>query len=492
MSRIMRIDENHAASHQNEGLKKVAATRRPVLGELGNRVLRHGSQDLLVKGGEKGSSLKAANPTLKNIKPRVDTRWKKTENVAVGAVTKKPITRSDASKTVADVKHVVITGAKTQSTAQEAVKVQVQLNKGNEVKHVGLKREESQLSLRSLAKQNRKGQQKTSCSSASSTEDIAQSSNVPAKTERLDTHSQKLLESIENIDINDAANPILLSEYVNDIYNYLNRLESTPGYALQENFLDGQKEVTHKMRTILIDWINEVHHQFKLDIDTYHMTVSLIDRYLQKVKTVPKRQLQLVGVTAMFIASKYEELFPPEIHDFVFITDDTYQKQQILDMEKEIVKQLDFNLGKPLPTHFLRRFSKAAKASDINHVLAKYLIELASVDYSTAHYKPSEIAAAALYISLYLFPVSSRGGNGSSSGKIWNRTVEHYTHFSVQDLTPIVRRLASVVKLVPRMMEKKVKSMWLKYSSSKLQCISTHPKLKGVEMDALIERDLPQ
>uniref|UniRef100_A0A182QB00 Uncharacterized protein n=1 Tax=Anopheles farauti TaxID=69004 RepID=A0A182QB00_9DIPT len=195
------------------------------------------------------------------------------------------------------------------------------------------------------------------------------------------------------------------------------------------------------MRTILIDWINEVHHQFKLEIDTYHMTVSLIDRYLQKVKSVPKKKLQLVGVTAMFVASKYEELFPPEIHDFVFITDDTYQKYQILEMEKEMVKVLDFQLGKPLPTHFLRRFSKAAKASDVNHVLAKYLIELASVDYSTAHYKPSE-------------------------------------------------RLANVIKAVPKMMEKKLKSPWLKYSSSKLQCISTHPKLRGEEIERML-KELP-
>lgn len=489
MSRIMRIDENHAAANVNEGMKKVGAARRPALGELGNRVIRHASQELLGKGTEKGATLKGVNPTLKNIKPRVDTRWRKGENVAVAAVAKKPITRSDSIKSVAEVQAVVNAGAKHPPTAQEVVKVQVQLNKGNEVRHVGLKREESQLSLRTLAKQNRKAQHKTSSSSTSSS-DENEAISLTKKTERLDTHSQKLLESIENIDINDAWNPMLVSEYVNDIYSYLNRLESAPGYVLRENFLDGHKEITHKMRTILIDWINEVHSQFKLDIDTYHMTVSLIDRYLQKVKTVPKKKLQLVGVTAMFVASKYEELFPPEIHDFVFITDDTYQKHQILEMEMEIVKTLEFNLGKPLPTHFLRRFSKAAKASDINHVLAKYIIELASVEYSTAHYKPSEIAAAALYISLYLFPPTSRGGS-ASSGKIWTKTLEHYTHFSVQDLAPIVQRLANVIKSVPKMMEKKVKAAWLKYSVTKNQFISTHTKLKGEEIDMLIKQVLP-
>lgn len=107
------------------------------------------------------------------------------------------------------------------------------------------------------------------------------------------------MEGIENIDINDAWNPMLVSDYVNDIYDYLNSLEDV--FAIRENFLDGHKQVgfktvrkcyywttqmiqlqiNHKMRTILIDWINEVHYQFKLEIDTYHMTVSIIDRYLQ-------------------------------------------------------------------------------------------------------------------------------------------------------------------------------------------------------------------
>ncbi|XP_053674083.1 G2/mitotic-specific cyclin-B-like [Anopheles nili] len=489
MSRIMRIDENHAAANMNEGMKKATVVRRPVLGELGNKVFRNASHELVGKAGEKGMALKGSNMTLKNIKPRVDTRWKKAENVVVAAIAKKPVTRSDSLKSTTEGKLRPNAVVKQEPAVHDAVKVNVQLNKGHEMKFVTLKREDSQLSLRSLAKQTRKIKQKsTSTSSASSSDE----SEIIVKTkspEKLDNHSQSLLQSIENIDANDAWNPMLVSEYVNDIYKYLNKLESSPGYALCENFLDGQKEITHKMRTILIDWMNEVHHQFKLDIDTYHMTVSLIDRYLQKVKTVPKKKLQLVGVTAMFIASKYEELFPPEIHDFVFITDDTYQKHQILEMEIEMVKTLEFNMGKPLPTHFLRRFSKAAKASDVNHVLAKYLIELASVDYSTAHYKPSEIAAAALYISLYLFPLSSHGRN-ESGGRIWTTTLEHYTNYSVKELAPIVQRLAKVIKNVPKMMEKKIKSPWVKYSSSKLQCISTHSKLKGPEIDILIQSKL--
>lgn len=161
------------------------------------------------------------------------------------------------------------------------------------------------------------------------------------------------------------------------------------------------------MRSVLLDWINEVHFQFMLENETYHMAVSMIDRYLQSVSTTSRKQLQLVGVSALFLASKYEELLPPDIADFVYVTDDTYSKRQILDMEKQIFKALQFHLGKPLPIHFLRRFSKAAgHVGDRQYILAKYLIELASIDYGMTHYKPSEVSYDFLLVTLVFLQAS--------------------------------------------------------------------------------------
>lgn len=68
------------------------------------------------------------------------------------------------------------------------------------------------------------------------------------------THSHKLIEEVENIDINDAWNPMLVSEYVNDIYNYLNRLEET--FAIQENFLEGHKQVSIHLSLIIADFVD--------------------------------------------------------------------------------------------------------------------------------------------------------------------------------------------------------------------------------------------
>ena len=83
------------------------------------------------------------------------------------------------------------------------------------------------------------------------------------------------------------------------------------------------------MRTVLVDWLIEVHLKFTLLPETLYLTVNLIDRYLA-LESVSRKRLQLVGVTAMLIASKYEEIYPPEIKDFVFVTDQAYNRDDVL------------------------------------------------------------------------------------------------------------------------------------------------------------------
>ena len=77
-----------------------------------------------------------------------------------------------------------------------------------------------------------------------------------------------------------------------------------------------QTDINAKMRSILFDWLVEVHLKFKLVPETLFMTCGLIDRYLEK-EQVMRDRLQLVGIAAMFIASKYEEIFAPEYRSLV-------------------------------------------------------------------------------------------------------------------------------------------------------------------------------
>ena len=81
-----------------------------------------------------------------------------------------------------------------------------------------------------------------------------------------------------------------------------------------------------------------------------------------------KTELQLVGVTAMLIACKYEEMYAPEVRDFVYITDNSYTDERIRAMEREMLKALDYSLGTPLCLHFLRRYSRAGKVWLVHYV----------------------------------------------------------------------------------------------------------------------------
>ena len=85
-------------------------------------------------------------------------------------------------------------------------------------------------------------------------------------------------------------------------------------------YMSTQPHVNEKMRAILIDWLCEVHLKFKLVPETMYLTVNIIDRYL-RTTVVERSNLQLVGVSALLLASKVEEIYPPELKDLVYITD---------------------------------------------------------------------------------------------------------------------------------------------------------------------------
>ncbi|XP_032069637.1 G2/mitotic-specific cyclin-B1 [Thamnophis elegans] len=291
---------------------------------------------------------------------------------------------------------------------------------------------------------------------------------APAEDILCQAFSDVLLE-VKDVDTDDVSDPNLCSEYVKDIYNYLKFLEGQQ--SVKADYLAGQ-EITGNMRAILIDWLVQVQMKFKLLQETMYMTVAIIDRFLQNNK-IAKRMLQLVGVTAMFIASKYEEMFPPEIGDFAYVTDHTYTSLQIRQMEMKILRSLDFNLGRPLPLHFLRRASKIGEADIEQHSLAKYLMELALVDYEMVHYPPSQIAAAAFCLSTKVLEEGE-----------WTPLLQHYMYYTEDTLIPVMQHMAKNVMLVNRGLIKQM-TIKNKYASSKNVKISTRTALNSAVIQDL-------
>uniref|UniRef100_A0A3Q4I4D1 Cyclin B1 n=1 Tax=Neolamprologus brichardi TaxID=32507 RepID=A0A3Q4I4D1_NEOBR len=269
--------------------------------------------------------------------------------------------------------------------------------------------------------------------------------------------------AIRDVDADDYDNPMLCSEYVKDIYKYLRQLEVEQN--VRQNYLQGQ-EVTGNMRAILIDWLVQVNLKFRLLQETMYMTVGIIDRFLQD-NPVPKKQLQLVGVTAMFLASKYEEMYPPEISDFAYVTDKAYTTAQIRDMEMTILRVLKFQLGRPLPLQFLRRASKIYEVTAEQHTLAKYLLELTMVDYEMVHLPPSMVASAALALTLKILAAGE-----------WDVTLQHYMDYTAESLIPVMAHIAKNVVKVNNGLTKHM-AIKGKYSTSKQMRIANISQLKS-------------
>lgn len=163
------------------------------------------------------------------------------------------------------------------------------------------------------------------------------------------------------------------------------------------DYMDAQFDVNPKMRAILVDWLVEVHMKYKLKMETLFLTINLIDRFLDKRQT-SRKKLQLVGVTTMLIAAKFEEIYPPEIRDFVYITDNAYTKEDILMMEVSILTALKFVLCVPTVAHFLERYQRINHCAEAHRHLMQYLLELSLLEYKMIRYAPSHLAAAALFL----------------------------------------------------------------------------------------------
>lgn len=283
------------------------------------------------------------------------------------------------------------------------------------------------------------------------------------EVQEIELDEASMHENVIDIDECDTENTQLVAEYVKDIYKYLNHMEQK--YRIRPNFLES-KIVTTKMRSVLVDWLIQVHLKFHLLQETLYLCIQIIDAYLQ-VQDVPKMQLQLVGVTAMFLASKYEEMYVPAIDDFVYMTDNTYTKSEIRQMEISILKTLNFMFGKPLPLHFLRRFSKAGQADPKQHTLAKYFMELSLHDAEFSSMDPSYLAAASLCLSFRLL-----------NGPEWNRTLEFYSTYKLVDLLPGMQKLAKLT-LKSLDADYKYRAATNKYGASKFMRISLIPELSN-------------
>ncbi|XP_010496655.1 PREDICTED: cyclin-B1-3-like [Camelina sativa] len=262
----------------------------------------------------------------------------------------------------------------------------------------------------------------------------------------LDARSKAASKTLD-IDSVDKDNDLAAVEYVEDIYTFYKEVENE---SKPQMYMHTQPEINEKMRTILIDWLVEVHVKFDLSPETLYLTVNIIDRFLS-LKPVPRRELQLVGISALLIASKYEEIWPPQVNDLVYVTDNSYISKQILVMEKTILANLEWYLTVPTQYVFLVRFIKASGSDPKLESMAHFLAELGLMHYDSLMFCPSMLAASAVYTARCTL----------NKTPAWTDTLKFHTGYSESQLMDCSKLLAFIHSSVE---ESRLQGVFKKYS----------------------------
>ena len=254
--------------------------------------------------------------------------------------------------------------------------------------------------------------------------------NKELKKEYLDEDDKIRVKYFNISNINNIQIP---KEYINIIYyNLLKEEEKGINPMPDYTYMSRQKEINDKMRSILVDWIIDVHFKFGFTDETLFMTISIIDRYLS-ICQITRTNFQLLGITALMIACKHEEIDLPKIDDFIYITDNAYVKNEVIKMEEDVLYKLNFSFLYPSPIKFFEYLSLHFGFSKKHHMMGKYLMESFLLDVKNAKYKPSIISCACAYIVMKFFKMANY--HDSYNKKFYNldETVERYSEHNIKE-----------------------------------------------------------
>jgi len=165
------------------------------------------------------------------------------------------------------------------------------------------------------------------------------------------------------------------------------------------------RSISSVMRAILVNWLIEVAQEYKLRKETLFNAINYADRFLQKHENIQRNFLQLIGITCILIAAKYEEIEVPRVDELVYITDSTYDSKQILETEKIILDDLDYDLTVSTIVTFLPLYVEVAKITDeVIHWHTQLLADLSLTCYNLhAQFPPSLLAASIVVLSRHTY-----------------------------------------------------------------------------------------
>ncbi|KAA0723572.1 G1/S-specific cyclin-E1 [Triplophysa tibetana] len=200
--------------------------------------------------------------------------------------------------------------------------------------------------------------------------------------------------------------PALCWASKDDVWN--NLLKKDKIYLRDMRVMQRHPNLQPKMRAILLDWLIEVCEVYKLHRETFYLGQDYFDRFMSTQENVLKTTLQLIGISCLFIAAKMEEIYPPKVHQFAYVTDGACSEDDILSMEIIIMKELNWTLSPLTPVAWLNIYMQMAYLKDDAEVLmAQYpqatfiqiaeLLDLCILDVKSLEFSYGLLAASALF-----------------------------------------------------------------------------------------------
>ncbi|GLJ39650.1 hypothetical protein SUGI_0810600 [Cryptomeria japonica] len=371
------IDDQKVSQAEARNQKASQATNRAVLADIGNTVVDNNTRLNIANKGVNGRTVQG----------------------------RRPITRSYGAQLLANARSAAtnrITAADKNTKAEVMNKVG-KIKKGSDLPGTRVATKENTKDKVLAAKQPTRVQATSKHNVRAA---VARKRRPPTLTATLVARSKAFCTTMDgertetesllpNIDEGDLGNQFAVVEYVEDIYNFYRKIESK---SCVSNYMPSQTDINGRMRGVTIDWLIE-------------------------------RNLQLVGITAMLVASKYEEVLPPEMDDFFYIAEEQYTKQEILTMEKTMLNKLKFHLTVPTPYVFAIRFLKAAGSDEEMENVVFFFLELTLLRYVMIKFRPSMLAAAAVFTAQCTL----------KKEPVWNETLKRYTGYAVADLKECAR-----------------------------------------------------
>lgn len=239
----------------------------------------------------------------------------------------------------------------------------------------------------------------------------------------------------DDIDIRDVDDPLSATSYVEDMYKHFRAMEERT--SVRPFYMARQTSINARMRSILVDWMVDVHLKFHLIPETLYLAVNLTDRFLQKVD-VPRTKLQLVGVTALLLASKYEEIYPPQVSDIVGICDNAFDDTEVVQMEVKMLRTLHYKITIPSAHCFLVRYLKAGHGNKKIVQYATYILDSTLQNYELLEFLPSKLASAAVLIA-----------RAEAGRNPWSPTLLKYTDYFEKDIIPVATAILKAMRNKP-------------------------------------------